>query len=103
MAALLAGQSVCSVAKEYKIPKGTVSDWKRGGRANPTQKGEIGALLLELIQEQIKSAIVRVKLFGDESWLRKQEASQLGPLHGIDIDKAVRLLEAMSSGDDDAD
>jgi len=26
MAALLEGQSVCKVAKEYSIPKGTVSD-----------------------------------------------------------------------------
>ena len=29
MAALLAGQSINSVAKEYQIPKGTVSGWRR--------------------------------------------------------------------------
>ena len=29
MAALLDGQSVSSVAKQYGLPKGTVSDWKR--------------------------------------------------------------------------
>jgi transposase-like protein len=29
MAALLEGQSVPSVAKEYDIPKGTVSNWKK--------------------------------------------------------------------------
>jgi transposase-like protein len=29
VAALLEGQSVSSVAKEYDIPKGTVSNWKK--------------------------------------------------------------------------
>lgn len=29
MASLLEGQSVSAVAKEYEIPKGTVSNWKR--------------------------------------------------------------------------
>jgi transposase-like protein len=28
MGALLAGQSISSVAREYQIPKGTVSEWK---------------------------------------------------------------------------
>ena len=60
MAALLQGQSVSSLAKEYKIPKGTVSNWKRkaqseadGVQPDRTQKKEIGDLLVEYLQANL--------------------------------------------------
>lgn len=105
MAALLTGQSVSSVAKEYQIPKGTVSSWKRkaesiagGVEATPTQKADIGDLLLEYLRESLVTLREQVKFFRDRAWLAAQDASQLAVLHGVQTDKAVRLLEALSDG-----
>lgn len=112
MAALLAGQSVCSVSKEYNLPKGTVSAWRtrycepgvaEGSQNFATQKSVIGEKLIALISAQLDSALERVKLFGDRDWLERQNAAELGTLHGIDIDKAVRLLEAFAAGQSEAD
>lgn len=106
MAALLTGQSISSVAKEYKIPKGTVSGWKRKADANSdvfadaTQKEEIGDLILQYLQTSLESLIAQVKFFGNQTWLAKQDADQLAVLHGVQTDKAIRLLEALTAGED---
>lgn len=101
--ALLTGQSVSSVAKEYNIPKGTVSNWKRygvGGTAERTQKknDRIGQLLLQYLEANLEALRVQSEVFADPSWLKKQHASDAAVLHGVMTDKAVRLLEAF--GDD---
>ena len=103
MAALLAGQSISAAAKEYNIPKGTVSDWKRkaeqeteGVGASPTQKEEIGDLLLDYIQTSLKTLKAQVEHFGDKTWLNTQDAGSLAVLHGVQTDKAIRLLEALT-------
>lgn len=97
VAALLAGQSVSQVAREYEIPKGTVSAWKRRGVArDATQKTEgVGALLLELLEANLRGLIAASALLQDEAWLREQGAAELGTLLGITHDKTVRMLEAM--------
>jgi transposase-like protein len=102
MAALLAGQSVSSVAREYSIPKGTVSGWKdAAGKVadGATQKGDVGDLLMEYLRTNLRALTVQANTFSDPEWLKKQDASQLAVLHGVMTDKAVRLLEAMSAGD----
>lgn len=109
MAALLAGQSISSVAKEYKIPKGTVHGWQRqaetltrsggvGGVATEKQ-GRIGDLLFEYLIASLMSLKVQAEHFGDKKWLERQSADSLAILHGVTVDKAVRLLEALTSGD----
>jgi transposase-like protein len=112
MAALLAGQSVSSVAKEYDIPKGTVSGWRKrartfvkGGRATPDpKKGErVGDLLLEYLEANLTTLKQQVIAFGDADWLRKQTASDAAVLHGVMTDKAVRLLEAFGDNDSNTD
>ena len=107
MAALLTGQSVSSVAKEYEIPKGTVSDWKRlalkkaeGVGNEPTQKNEIGDLLMEYLGANLRSLKVQAEHFGDKTWLASQPADSLAVLHGVQTDKAIRLLEALAAGED---
>lgn len=101
VAALLTGQSVSSVAKEYDIPKGTVSNWKRGvggGTSERTQKNErIGELLIEYLEANLESLKVQANMFSDEKWLAKQTASDAAVLHGVMTDKAVRLIEALSN------
>lgn len=97
LAALLAGQSIGSVAREYNIPKTTVSRWKNEDKPmDGTQKKEIGELLLEYLRANLSALIKQVDIFTDPDWLRAQTASDAAVLHGVMTDKAVRLLEALS-------
>jgi len=99
MAALLTGQSVSSIAREYDIPKGTVSNWKRntGGTIKRTQKTEhIGELLIRYLQSNLEALSAQAEQFKDTVWLSKQTASDAAVLHGVMTDKAIRLLEALS-------
>jgi transposase-like protein len=99
MTALLTGQSVSSIAKEYNIPKGTVSNWKKtaGGTIKRTQKTErIGELLIRYLQSNLEALSAQAEQFQDKAWLLKQTASDAAVLHGVMTDKAIRLLEALS-------
>lgn len=105
-AALMAGQSINSVAREYNLPKGTVGDWKDAANAHsdgvgsdPTQKDEVGNALLGYLRANLHALRVQAELFADRAWLEKQEAQEIAVLHGIMTDKAVRLLEALSAGE----
>jgi transposase len=110
IAALMAGQSVSQVAKQYALPKGTVSNWKHrkaeGVRDDAgtvsrdgTQKAgsSIGDLLVELVRENLKGLIAVSKLLQDDAWLRKQDAAEIGTLAGITHDKTTRMLEALEA------
>ena len=106
MAALLEGQSVSSVAKEYKIPKGTASNWKRKAQAEAdgvqpdrTQKKEIGDLLVEYLQANLKALRAQAEVFTDAEWLKSQDAASAATLHGVMTDKAVRLIEAFGEAE----
>ena len=99
MAALLTGQSINAVAREYKIPKQTISNWKNrdkpGVPRDDTQKAaEIEDSLFGYLKENLKTLRAQAEFFREETWLKKQEASQLAVLHGVLSDKAIRLLEA---------
>lgn len=110
MAALLEGQSVSAVAKQYKIPKGTVSGWKQKAflgadikSSDPvaTQKREeIGDLLLDYLRTMLCTLKVQAEHFGDKSWLKNQGANELAVLHGVSTDKTIRLLEALSPNEE---
>ena len=107
MAALLAGQSVSSVAKEYDIPKGTISNWKtrrlRGVSQNGTQKRSLDDLLVQYVEENLITLRTQAEVFRDEKWLKRQTASEAAVLHGVLADKTVRLLEAFGATTDAAD
>lgn len=102
MAALLMGQSVESVAAEYKLPVGTVKAW--AWREQPRDlaavtdehREEIGELLMRFVRTALRSATAREEHFGDKDWLNKQDASSVAVLHGVSIDKVIRLLEAIA-------
>lgn len=114
MAALLTGQSVSSVAREYNLPKGTVSSWKDRSHEvatvatqpdlkNQDLKRDIGSLLLEYLIAALGTLKAQVEVFGDREWLKKQPASEVAVLHGVIADKTVRLLEGLAdSGSPDA-
>lgn len=106
MAALLTGQSVAEIAAQYNIPEGTVKSWKSRQKdssvatvATP-KKAEIGDLLLDYLHTMLRALRVQAEHFGDKSWLTKQTAADLAVLHGVSVDKAVRLLEALDGAPD---
>ena len=104
MAALLNGQSVSSVAKQYKIPKGTISGWKSKaagvGKATTQKKDEIGELIIQYLEANLKALKIQVEQFSNVDWLQHQNAADVAVLHGVMTDKAIRLLEAFGSDSD---
>lgn len=106
LAALLEGQSINSVAREYNIPSGTISNWKNrsGAPKNGIQKksDEIGNLLLEYLATNLQTLKIQSEQFQDIKWLSKQNAADAAVLHGVLTDKSVRLIEAMSSVTNDS-
>lgn len=102
MAALLAGQSVSQVARDYKLSKSLVSGWKNSAPAEEfeqvrTQKSErIEGLLFGYLEANLTALRAQMAVAGDEAYLRKYPPQQLAVLHGVIADKGIRLLEALS-------
>ena len=109
LAALLEGQSVSHVAAQYNIPEGTVKSWKSRQKNEPVasvateKKEEIGDLLIDYLRTSLQTLKVQAEHFGDKQWLNKQDASSLAVLHGVSMDKAIRLLEALEAGGEPRD
>lgn len=95
MAALLSGQGVTEVAKEYSIPTSTVSRWKKEAREEAGRSDDLGELLLEYLRENLTTLRAQARSFREPEWLAEQDASSVAVLHGVMTDKAVRLLEAL--------
>src|SRR5690606_22248922 len=98
MAALLVGQGVAEVAKEYRLPQSTVSRWKAEARSEAGLSEDIGELLLTYLRQSLSTLRAQAEFFGNTDWLRRQKAADVAVLHGVMTDKAVRLLEAMEGG-----
>lgn len=101
MAALLTGQSVGATARAYKIPQQTVSDWNAqakalltDGKRSEKEKIDIGDRLGTYLRASLDALVVHVEHTKDPAWLRQQDASSLAVLHGVMVDKVVRILEA---------
>lgn len=108
MAALLTGQSVSSVAKEYKIPPGTVSSWKNRNlkehiesmQENASEK--TGILLIDHLHQNIRTLTAVNKFVeSNDEWKMKQSASDLAVFTGVLSDKTFRLIEALGNAPDD--
>lgn len=106
MAALLSGQSVSAVAKEYKIPQSTVSTW-RAQSPNiddiGTKKRErIGALVIDNLEAALETTQAILNVVKTKEWIEKQTATEIGVLYGIISDKTYRILEALPDGTEEA-
>jgi transposase-like protein len=103
MAALLTGQSISEVAKEYEIPVGTVKGWRSKAGSDqpvPTQKkAKVGDLLVEYLETSLATLRVQSQKFGDADWIEKQPASEMAVLHGVMADKTIRILEALGNSE----
>lgn len=107
LAALLAGQAPSEVARTFGIPTGTLKSWKSrqlNGESVATVatdvRERIGLLLLTYLEETLVTLTAQQKAFRNETWLLKQSAAEVATLHGISVDKAVRLLEGLADQDD---
>lgn len=107
MAALLAGQSVNEVAKAYNVPKGTVSYWKNHPEQHMPrqyeQRHQIGDLLVAYLATNLQSLEAQARLMADPEWVKRQTAADMAVLHGVMVDKAVRMLEAFAISDENPD
>jgi hypothetical protein len=106
MAALLAGQAVSAVAKEYNIPPATIRTWKSaaklGQAVGQEQRYEIGDMLLSYLREILNALRLQAIQFGKEDWLHTQNAADLAVLHGVATDKAIRIIEALAGDSKDS-
>lgn len=96
LAALLTGERVCVVAREYGIPEGTVKCWRyqlRSGRMQPEKKGRIGDLLLEHTRATLRSLIAQSEDISEPSGLRQMGAGELGIFFGTLFDRTMRVWE----------
>lgn len=105
LAQLLEGQAVSHVAKEYDIPEGTVKSWKRrefgdgvatdATDATQNKKAELGSLLLNYLRESLVTLTAQLEVMRDAKWLKEQSAESLAVLHGVQADKAMRMIQAL--------
>lgn len=110
MAALLAGQAVGEIAEQYDIPASTIKSWKSRQKNGESvaivateKKVEIGDRLMAYLDTTLTSMEIQAKHFGDTSWLTNQDADQLAVLHGVQTDKAIRLLELLVGAEEESD
>jgi transposase-like protein len=104
---LLAGQAVGVVAAKYKIHRNTVMAWRNAAGISPqvseVSRAELGELVAQYLRANLEALITVCSAASNKNWLHKQSAEGISVLHGIFLDKAVRLLEAVSSEPDPTD
>lgn len=110
LAALMTGQSVDAVAEAYSVPRGTVLDWKRQAklatevvRTVKTDGPDIVGLIDSYLVKNLETLAIQAEQFRDRDWLSKQPASEAAVLHGVLVDKAVRILQAAEAANAPAD
>jgi transposase-like protein len=104
LTALLAGQAVSYVSKEYNVPVGTVKSWKHRNisedqlqpvATSATQKkADLGQMVLGLLEEELITLQEMTRAVRDPAWIKSQDASEVAVLYGVMQDKAFRKIEA---------
>jgi transposase-like protein len=99
LASLAAGTSPAEVARQFELDLSIISRWGKQIpqvlQAVATQKNrDFGNMLGSYLEELIKTAVEQQKHFRDKEWLQRQNAADIAVLHGVSIDKGIRLFEA---------
>jgi transposase-like protein len=101
MAALLTGQSINEVARQFHLSKSTVSAWRQsagviGSNAfEPKKQSELGDLIADYLREALATLAAQARQFREPEWIKGQDASEVAVLHGVLADKAIRILAAL--------
>lgn len=101
---LLHAGSLQEIAAKHNVPDATIRTWnsrlvKHSEVAqietDETQvKQRIGDHLLTILNANLKAQLAQLETFANREWLEKQNAKDIGILHGILQDKAVMLIGA---------
>ena len=109
LAALLAGQSVSNVARQFSVTRDTIRRWRAAAGFNESpvidhqKREEMDALVADLLRAILTTLQVQAEQFRDRAWLKTQPASELAVLFGVMADKGFRILEAaQAAGDQEA-
>lgn len=110
VAALLEGQAISKVAKDFDIPFGTVNSWHTRNNKedimpnanNASQKKEIATLVIELLEAQLEAGRRIVEAI-DPAYIKEQDASAVAVLFGVINDKTFRMLEALGRAENNND
>lgn len=99
MAALVAGQLPAEVARDFKLDQSVVSRWakqipEKMQEVASQKTRDFGEMLGNYLEELLTTATEQQLHFRDKDWLKRQPASDLAVLHGVCIDKGIRLFEA---------
>lgn len=100
MEALMTGQGVREVARQFKISSGTVCTWRKDAGLNghtplkAEKRQEIGELVAGYLRENLTTLQFQAKEFRNPTFFKGKDAAQFAVLHGVLFDKAIRLLEA---------
>ncbi len=100
IAALLTGQGVSEVAREYKLDHSIVSKWKSKLSAQTiteihAKKGEhLDNLVYGCLCKALNALDAMAETASKNEYLEKQPANELAVLYGVMADKVVRILEA---------
>jgi transposase-like protein len=108
LAALLAGQSVHQVARDYAIDRATVIRWRNSAglgrtRVPPEKVDEIGELVNDVLNNLLTTVSVLAERARNEEWFNRQDAADVAVLAGVFTDKSIRILEALESAGAPAD
>ena len=109
LAALLMGESVSDVARKYKIDKSLVSRWKakfpkeKFHQIATDRADDFNRLITEFLREGITTLSVQLRHVRQESFLKKQGATELAALFGTTSDRVFRVLEAITVAEDSGD
>jgi hypothetical protein len=52
-------------------------------------------LLLEDLESSLRALIAQAQAYGDSAWIRQQGAAEIAILHGVLVDKVMRMLELL--------
>ncbi len=100
LAALVTGESVSEVARQFKVSRTTVSMWRDSAQINDStavvreKRDDLGELVYGLVEESINTMVAQLRFARDPEWLARQNAADLAVLFGVTADKATRLLAA---------
>lgn len=98
MAALLAGQGVMEVAREYNLPESTIREWVDSDTVAQVRakKGEeIEQRLFEYLVANLTALKKQAEAVSETEYIQRQPAGEIAVLHGVMADKSIRLLEAI--------
>ena len=102
---LLAGDGTMEISRRYGVPKQTISGYRRRlpqdqARLSQLRRAEqVTDMIYDYLAGNLEALQKQLEVAADVEYLRKQPAADLATLHGVMMDKACRVLEAMARAD----